>query len=247
MKLEFFSTRAPETVNKEKTKDTVGILKGRIREFQKILYAEGKRSLLIVLQGVDASGKDGLIADAFNGLNPLGVRVAAFKAPSTLERSHDFLWRIHAEAPVRGMIQIFNRSHYEDILVPSVDKTLDEKTINKRYADINNFENMLMNNGTVILKFYLHISPAEQAERLQERKTNPKKFWKHNDDDWKTRSKWDDYMKVYNTIFEKCNTPEWIIVPADQNWYKEYIVASKVCETLEAMNLNYPGMTQTKQ
>ena len=246
MKLSSISTRAPKTLSKEKTKVKTEVLRAQIKDLQKVLYAENKRSLLIVLQGVDASGKDGLVADVFNGLNPLGVRVAAFKAPSTLERSHDFLWRIHAETPARGMIQIFNRSHYEDILVPTVEKLADAKTIEQRYHDINNFETMLHNNGTTVLKFYLHISREEQLERLKERQSNPKKFWKHNDDDWKTRSKWEAYTKVYESIFRKCNAPEWQVVPSDQNWYKEYLVAQKVCDILEAMKLEYPPIPKKK-
>lgn len=246
MKFPSSSTRAPENLSKEKTKAKTELLKAQIHDLQKILYAEGKRSLLIVLQGVDASGKDGLVADVFNGLNPLGVRVAAFKAPSTLERSHDFLWRIHAETPGCGMIQIFNRSHYEDILVPTVEKLCDDKTLAKRYTDINNFESLLQNNGTTILKFYLHISREEQLIRLKERKSNPKKFWKHNDDDWNTRKKWDCYMDAYRSIFNRCKNPEWTIVPSDQNWYKEYIVAQKVCSALEEMKLQYPGLPKKK-
>ncbi len=238
------SSRAPKTFSKEKTKAKTDLLKAQISDYQKILYAEGKRSLLIILQGVDASGKDGLVADVFNGLNPLGVSVSAFKAPSTLERSHDFLWRIHAATPASGMIHIFNRSHYEDILVPTVEKYVDEKALQKRYTDINNFEAMLQNNGIVILKFYLHISREEQSVRLKERKTNPKKFWKHNDDDWKTRRKWDSYMAVYESIFKKCSVPQWTIVPSDQNWYKEYVVAEKVCDALSRMKLKYPTLTK---
>lgn len=236
------STRAPEKLNKEKTKAKTALLITEMASYQKVLFAEGKRSILVVLQGIDGSGKDGLIAGVFSGLNPFGVNVAAFKAPSEEERAHDFLWRVHQECPARGMIQVFNRSHYEDILVPRVNKLLSEKDLAKRMTDINHFETMLQNEGTTILKFYLHISRKEQAERLRERKTNPEKFWKHNDDDWKTRRKWDNYMKAYELLFRKCNTPEWNIVPADQNWYKEYLVALKIRDTLKAMNLQYPSL-----
>lgn len=234
------STRAPGSIDKQKTKERLLAIKKDIAHFQKILYAEGERSLLIVLQGVDASGKDGLINDVFSGLNPFGVNVAAFKAPSTEERSHDFLWRIHQECPAKGMIQIFNRSHYEDILVPSVNKLLDEKVIRRRMADINRFESMLSNEGTTILKFYLHVSRKEQAIRLRERQTNPEKFWKHNDDDWKARRKWDAYMETYEMIFKHCNEVPWEIIPSDQNWYKEYLVALKVRDTLKKMKLQFP-------
>lgn len=234
------TTRAPRSFDKQKTKTRSLQLKREILELQKILYAEGERSLLIVLQGVDASGKDGLIADVFSGLNPFGVSVSAFKSPSKEELAHDFLWRIHQECPERGMIQIFNRSHYEDILVPHVNNLLDDKAIRDRMKDINHFERMLKNEGTTILKFYLHVSREEQAIRLKERKTNPEKFWKHNDDDWKARRKWSGYMEAYEAIFKHCNEIPWQIVPADQNWYKEYLVALKVRDTLRKMKLQFP-------
>lgn len=236
------STRAPETLNKEKTKAKTALLITEMASYQKVLFAEGKRSILVVLQGIDGSGKDGLIADVFTGLNPFGVNVSAFKAPSEEELAHDFLWRIHQECPARGMIQVFNRSHYEDILVPFVNKKLDRKSLSKRMQDINNFEAMLENEGTIVLKFYLHISREEQAVRLRERKTNPQKYWKHNDADWKARRKWDDYMKAYEFIFKECNAPEWLIVPSDQNWYKEYLVALKIRDTLAGMKLKFPTL-----
>lgn len=234
------STRAPEKLNKEKIKAKTALLVTEMAGYQKILFAESRRSILVVLQGIDASGKDGLIANVFTGLNPFGVQVCAFKAPSEEEASHDFLWRIHHDCPPRGMIHVFNRSHYEDILVPRVNKLLSDKEIAQRMKDINHFEAMLKNEGTVILKFYMHISREEQGERLRERKTNPEKHWKHNDDDWKARRKWDDYMDAYELIFKKCNSPEWNIIPADQNWYKEYLVALKIHDTLRKMKLQYP-------
>lgn len=239
-------TRAHKNFVKESTKAKTHVYKKKIAEYQKVFFAEGKYSLLIILQGLDASGKDGLIADVFSGLNPFGVNVAAFKAPTEEERKHDFLWRIHKETPAKGMIHIFNRSHYEDLLVPVVDKLIDKNQIAGRIQDINNFEKLLEDNGTVILKFYLHISREEQHERLLERKTNPKKFWKHNDADWNTRNKWSSYQSAYENIFHNCNKPQWNIIPADQNWYKEYLVAKKVCETLESLKLEYPKFEKTK-
>jgi len=189
-KLSSISTLAPKHLDKEKTKAKTQAMVQKIADHQKVLYAQAKYSILIVLQGIDASGKDGLIADVFTGLNPLGCNVKAFKAPTPEERAHDFLWRIHMQTPERGMIHIFNRSHYEDILVPVVHKEIGNETTKKRIQDINNFESLLQDNGTVILKFYLHISREEQRKRLMERQTNPKKFWKHNDGDWETRKKW---------------------------------------------------------
>lgn len=235
-------TRAPHSLHKQKTKARIEVLKAEIAHLQKILYAEKQHSLLIVLQGIDASGKDGLIADVFSGLNPLGVGVCAFKAPNEVEQAHDFLWRIHPHCPAKGMVQIFNRSHYEDILVPVVNKTLSGKALQHRIADINHFEQMLHNEGTTVLKFYLHISREEQAVRLKERKTNPEKFWKHSDDDWKARRKWDAYMSTYEMIFRKCNAPAWHIIPSDQNWYKEYRVAVIVRNALRRLKPQYPAL-----
>jgi PPK2 family polyphosphate:nucleotide phosphotransferase len=236
------STHAPKSFSKEKFKEKTLHYRKKIAEYQKVFYAEQKYSLLIILQGLDASGKDGLIANVFSGLNPFGCNVAAFKAPTTTELAHDFLWRIHQNTPAKGMIHIFNRSHYEDLLVPVVNKQIDKKTIEHRVRDINNFEKMLEDNGTIILKFYLHISREEQKQRLEERQTNPKKFWKHNDLDWSTREKWDKYQNAYEDIFKDCNNPKWEIVPADQNWYKEYLVSKKVCETMESLKLEYPKL-----
>ena len=240
------STRAPKSLDKEKIKAKTEFLKREIEELQKILFAQAKHSLLIILQGIDASGKDGLIANVFSGLNPHGCNVFAYKAPTDNERAHDFLWRIHQNAPAKGMIHIFNRSHYEDLLVPVVNKTANAKTIKHRIDDINHFEHMLQHNNTHILKFYLHISKEEQKERLTERKTNPKKYWKHNDGDWNTSKKWNDYMKAYRHVFSHCNDPEWTIIPSDQNWYKEFIAAGKVLDALKKMKLEYPGLDEKK-
>jgi PPK2 family polyphosphate:nucleotide phosphotransferase len=239
------STRAPKSANKEKTKVKTELLRKEIAELQKILYAQGKHSLLIILQGIDASGKDGLIANVFSGLNPLGCAVFAYKAPTKDEAAHDFLWRIHKNTPPRGMIHIFNRSHYEDLLVPVVNNQLDKEQVRNRIIDINNFESMLKNNNTHVIKFYLHISKEEQKERLMERKTNPKKFWKHNDGDWATSEKWDSYMQAYDEIFKHCDDPKWNIIPADQNWHKEHLVAKKVFETLCELKLAYPAKAET--
>lgn len=242
MKLSSISTCAPDNLDKEEIKAKTALLREKIAGYQKILFAENKRSLLIIIQGVDASGKDGLIAGVFTGLNPLGVKVAAFKAPGGQEARHDFLWRIHLECPPRGMIQLFNRSHYEDILVPYVNETLEGSALKHRIEDVNAFEKILRHSGTTILKFYLHISRDEQLKRLQERKRNPAKYWKHNDDDWEQRKKWKRYNEAYELLFRKCNEPEWSIIPSDQNWYKEYLVADIVYKTMRKMNLEYPPL-----
>jgi PPK2 family polyphosphate:nucleotide phosphotransferase len=240
------STRAPKGFNKEKTKIETGKLVEKIGELQKIFYASAQKGLLVLIQGLDASGKDGLISTVFKGANPLGTTVHAFKGPTEEELKHDFLWRIHKYIPERGMIQIFNRSHYEDVLITRVENWIDDKTAKKRFTHINNFEDLITDNGTIVLKFYLHISRETQIERLNERKTNPEKFWKHNDDDWKTNQKWNKYMDAYEDVFKNCNEPKWTIVPSDQNWYKEYIVAKKIYETLKDLKLQYPKMAVKK-
>ena len=244
IKITKISTRAPKSLDKEKTKLETEKYIEKIGELQKVFYASAQKGLLIVLQGLDASGKDGLVSKVFKGINPLGCTVHAFKGPTETELKHDFLWRVHKEVPERGMIQIFNRSHYEDVLITRVEKWIDDKTAKRRFEHINNFEKLITENGTVILKFYLHISHEIQTERLSERKTNPEKFWKHNDADWRTNQKWDSYMNVYDDVFKFSNNPEWTIVPADQNWYKEYIVAKKIYETMKNLKLEFPKMVK---
>lgn len=239
-KLDQISTRAPKSLDKESIKNKTIHLLNELKDLQKILYAQSKYSVLIVLQGLDASGKDGVVNKVFSGLNPLGVDVTAFKAPTEEELEHDFLWRIHKAVPSKGNIMIFNRSHYEDVLVPVVEKWIDTKTLNARYEHINNFEKLLMESNTIILKYYLHISPEEQLERLQERKTNPEKFWKHNDGDWDTSKKWDQYRNCYQQIFSNCNKPQWTVVPSDQNWYKEYMITESLIHRLKKLDLQYP-------
>jgi PPK2 family polyphosphate:nucleotide phosphotransferase len=245
-KFQSLSTRAPKDFEKEHIKDKTAHLLQELKELQKVLYAQSGYSVLIILQGLDASGKDGVVNKVFSGLNPLGVNVAAFKVPTAEELSHDFLWRIHKQVPAKGQITIFNRSHYEDVLVPVVEKQVGNKTIESRYDHINNFEKLLIESNTLVLKFYLHISREEQLQRLTERKTNPEKFWKHSDGDWITSQKWDKYMKAYQDIFKKCNTPHWTIVPSDQNWYKEYIIAASLVDKLKKLDLKYPKLEEGK-
>ncbi len=243
IKLKSKSTRAPRHLKKAKIKKEFKKILKELDEYQNLLYAEGKHSILIVVQGMDASGKDGLTRDVFSTMNPQGVRVASFKAPTTEELSHDFLWRIHKNAPEKRMIQIFNRSHYEDILITRVHKLIDEETAKKRMAAINDFERLLTEHGsTHILKFYLHISKKEQASRLKERMHTPRKMWKHNADDLKEAKLWNTYMDVYEDAFKHCNDVPWHIIPADQNWYKSYLVAKELLKTLKGLNMQYPGI-----
>jgi PPK2 family polyphosphate:nucleotide phosphotransferase len=247
IRLKEIDTRAPHGWDKNETKEKLEDIITELDELQNLLYAESKHALLVVIQGMDASGKDGTVRNVFGKLNPQGVLVKSFKAPTPEELSHDFLWRIHTHAPAKGNIQLFNRSHYEDILITRVHKWIDHKTARMRMDAINQFERLLTDhNDTQILKFYLHISPEEQKVRLEERIHDPAKQWKYNDDDLKEAKFWDDYMEMYEDCFLHCNEPAWTIVPADQNWYKEYIIATAVRDTLKALKMQYPGLKKSK-
>jgi PPK2 family polyphosphate:nucleotide phosphotransferase len=214
----------------------------RLHALQYKLYAEDRRSLLIVLQGMDTGGKDGTIRHVMTGLNPQGCKVHPFKAPNTTELDHDFLWRVHARVPPRGEIGIFNRSHYEDVLIVRVHDLVPKKVWAKRYEQINRFERNLVETGTTILKFFLCISKDEQKERLQERLADPSKHWKFNPSDLEERKLWDEYIKAYEAMLTKCSTRQapWFIVPADRKWFRNIVVSEIVCETLEAMDPQLP-------
>lgn len=228
--------------DKDKIKDKTDDLLDEVYEYAKRLYAESKRSVLIVLQGMDASGKDGLTRTLFKEVSPAWVNVHSFKKPTDEEFAHDFLWRIHQCTPKQGMITVFNRSHYEDILVPSVYGYIDEQTIEQRYEQINQFEKHLEANGTTVLKFYLNVSKEKQHQKLMERINTKEKHWKHSDGDWETREKWDDFMNVYETVFEKCNDIPWHIIPCDHNWTKLYTAATILVDTLKDMNPQFPEL-----
>lgn len=245
IKLSEISTKAPERFNKKQVKKELQQLKYELGQLQNLMFAEGKRSLLIIIQGMDASGKDGAVKNVFEAVNPMGCRVIAFKEPSALELKHDFLWRIHQAVPEKGNIHIFNRSHYEDVTIQRVHKMIDHKTLKQRYEHINNFEWLLSESDTTILKFYLHISKEEQLERLQERIKDPEKMWKHNDRDMKEREFWDEYMLAYEDAFRYCSEHvKWDIVPADQNWFKEYFIAKKTVEALKSLKMKFPGLNE---
>ena len=243
LKLKEISTRAPKDWDKQETKEKTAAILEELNELQNLLYAESKRAILVVIQGMDGSGKDGVIRNVFGSLNPQGVTVKSFKAPTAEELSHDFLWRVHSATPSKGMIQIFNRSHYEDILITRVHKWCDDATAKKRMKAINNFEELLVNhNSTSILKFYLHVSPEEQQERLTERIHDATKQWKYNEKDFEEAKLWDIYMEMYEDCFENCNEQPWTIVPSDQNWVKEYIIAKQLRDTLKDLKMQYPGL-----
>ncbi len=229
--------------DKEKAKEQLAKDAGAIDGLQDRLFAEGKHALLVILQGIDCSGKDGTVRAVFNTCGPLGVTVKSYGVPSEVERDHDYLWRVHNACPPKGIIGIFNRSHYEDVLVVKVEKFAGPDAIERRYDEINQFEKLVANSGTRILKFMLNVSKQEQAARLQERVDNPAKQWKFKASDLETRAKWDEYMMAYEMAVARCSTEHapWHIIPADRNWVRNAAIARIVREALEEMNPQYPG------
>ncbi len=213
-----------------------------IDKLQELMYSEDKHRLLIVLQAMDGGGKDGTIRAVFDGVNPQGVRVASFKTPTPEELSHDYLWRIHARTPKRGEIVVFNRSHYEDVLVVRVHNLVKRDVWKKRYQQINNFEKQLADEGTTILKFFLHISLDEQKERFMERLEMPEKHWKFNAGDLEERKLWPEYMKAFEEAISKTSTEwaPWYVVPANRNWYRNMVVASVIADTMKSFKMEYP-------
>ena len=214
----------------------------RIEELQARLYAEHQQSLLVVLQAMDTGGKDGAIRGVFEGVNPQGCEVTSFKQPSTEELDHDFLWRYHERTPRRGMIGIFNRSHYEDVLIVRVQSLVPAAVWEERYAAINAFEELLTRNRTMVLKFYLHISKDEQQRRLQSRLNNPDKNWKFDPADLRQRERWDNYTAAYEDAISRCSTAAapWHVVPANHKWYRNLVIARTIASTLEAMDPHFP-------
>ena len=214
----------------------------RIADLQARLYAEEERALLVVLQGIDAAGKDSTVAHVFRGVNPQGCRVYAFREPSNEEAAHDFLWRYHQDTPGRGMIHVFNRSHYEDVLVVRVKGLVAEERWRSRYDSINDFERMLVREGTTVLKFFLHISKDCQLERFRERLERPDKHYKFSSNDVRERRHWDAYQQAYRDMLAETSTPwaPWYVVPADHKWFRNYVVARTVAGTLDAMGPVWP-------
>ncbi|WFB35200.1 polyphosphate kinase 2 family protein [Kiritimatiellota bacterium B12222] len=213
-----------------------------IANWQYRLYAENKQALLIVLQGIDAAGKDGTIRKVFSVLNPQGTRVRSFKQPTEEEREHDFLWRIHRNTPRHGEVGIFNRSHYEDVLVVRVHDLVPKKVWKSRYTQINQFEKLLSSSGTKVLKFFLYISPEEQKERFQERLDNPEKQWKFSTGDIEQRKYWDDYVDAFQDVLVNCSTPTapWYVIPANRKWYRNWIISEITKKAFEEMNPQIP-------
>ncbi len=234
LKLERFDPRYAAGLERAVAEAEFAQLTTEIDELQELLFGAGTHSLLIVLQGMDTSGKDGTVRKVFSQVSPLGSHVTSFKVPTEEELAHDFLWRVHLRAPAKGMIGIFNRSHYEDVLVVRVHQLVPEAVWRARYRQINEFERTLIQNGTIMLKFFLHISPEEQAERLQEREQDVTKAWKLSAGDWRERQYWSDYMAAYEEALSQCSTAyvPWQIVPADRKWFRNYAIARTVVETL---------------
>jgi len=231
----------PEGADRKEIEKKTKKLQKRLFQLQNLLFAEGKYALLVVLQGMDTSGKDGTVRHVFSCMNPMGVQVKSFKAPTEEEKKHDFLWRVYPKIPAKGMIHVFNRSHYEDILVPTVHKSLDMERIDRRYQVINDFENHLKINGTTILKIFLHISHQEQKARIEKRLNDPEKRWKYDISDTQESKKWDQYQAVYQRLFNECNQPfPWIAIPSDKKWYRNYLIADLLVKTLESFEMKYP-------
>ena len=227
---------------KQEGKKALEKLLARMDELQEMLYAEHKHRLLIVLQGIDTAGKDGTIRAVFGSLNPQGVRVASFKTPAVPELEHDYLWRVHQVVPRTGEIVVFNRSHYEDVLIVRVHSLVPKERWERRYRHINEFERLLVNEGTTILKFFLYIDKDEQKARFQERIDIPRKQWKFNPDDLKERLLWPQYIQAYEEMLNRTSTQwaPWYVVPANANWYRNLVVATTVVEALEKLNPQFP-------
>lgn len=247
IRLSEISTRAPEGLEKEKTKIKRDKLSRRLGQLQHLMYAEEKRSMLVVFQGMDASGKDGATRKVFRYCSPSGVWAYGFKKPSDEEFDHDFLWRVHKLAPGKGRIQVFNRSHYEDVLIQRVHRWIDEEKVDHRINAINQFEQLLQfDNNTRVVKFYMHISQERQKEKLRERIDDPTKNWKHNPADWEEAKLWDEYRFAYEDAINRSTIP-WVIVPSDQRWYRDYFVAKYLVDLMEGFDIQLPVLTEEQK
>ena len=229
-------------VDEEQARATLASDIERLAKLQDVLYAERRHAVLVVLQGMDTSGKDGTVKHVMSGVNPSGCEVVPFKVPTDEEAAHDFLWRVHRVAPRRGHITIFNRSHYEDVIVTRVHRTIPRDVLRPRYRQINAFERILAENGTLVLKFFLHIGKAEQRRRLRERLDTPSKNWKFSEGDLKERALWKHYMAAYEKVLSRCSTryAPWYVIPANHKWYRNLAVAAVVVDAIEGLHPQYP-------
>lgn len=242
IKLKQFDPGYSAGLDKTKTKERTAELGRRIGELQQLLYANSRQAVLLVFQGIDASGKDGVVRSVLADVNPAGVEVANFKVPSEEERAHDFLWRVHRAVPRYGNIGVFNRSHYEGVLAERVLGIVPREVWRERYEQIVDWERMLVANRVVLLKFFLHLSREEQAERFRDRLSNPKKHWKFSPADLEVRERWDDYAEAFEDMLNRTSHPAapWHVVPADRNWFRDHVVADVVVRALEALQLKWP-------
>jgi PPK2 family polyphosphate:nucleotide phosphotransferase len=231
---------------KSEGKQRLAELTVQLDKLQEVLYAENKHKILIVIQAMDTAGKDGTIRAVFEGVNPQGVKVASFKTPTTTEQAHDYLWRVHQVVPAKGELVVFNRSHYEDVLIVAVHKWIDAAECKRRFTQIREFEQLLAEEGTTILKFFLHIDAETQRQRLIERIDDPTKQWKFNPGDLDERKLWLNYMKAYENAIKATSTEyaPWYVVPANRNWYRNLIVASVIVDKLKSLNMEYPQPTE---
>jgi PPK2 family polyphosphate:nucleotide phosphotransferase len=239
-KLKYISTLPDLKYSKKECQKDLKSLQAKLFILQNIFYADNRFGLLIILQGVDTSGKDGTIRHVMTCMNPMGVIVKSFKKPTTEELDHDFLWRVYLHFPAKGNIEIFNRSYYEAILIPSFSEKYSKDIIQHRFQMLDDLEEHLEFNNIHVLKFFLHISKSEQSIRIKERLTKPHKRWKYTKQDTKAGERWDDYLNVYDTIINKCNKKSWNIIPADKRWYRNYAVAKILTDHLESLHLSFP-------
>lgn len=240
IKLSSIFTAPINSISKKEIKKELVELRKNLFELQNKFYADGRFGLLIILQGMDTSGKDGTIRNVFSCMNPQGVQVKSFKKPTEEELKHDFLWRVYPHIPAKGMIQIFNRSYYEDILMPMVGDSLDEESILHRCKFIKSLEKHFALNNIVVLKFYLNISQEEQKIRIKQRLMKPHKRWKYSIEDEKAANQWDSYINAYEMLINNCDDPSWDIIPSDKKWYRNYLVAKILNDKLEKLDLKYP-------
>lgn len=230
-----------KNLSKEEIKEALKKMRKELFELQNKFYADGRFGLLIILQGMDTSGKDGTIRHVFSSMNPQGVQVKSFKKPTEEELNHDFLWRIYPHIPPKGIIQIFNRSYYEDIIMPIIENTNSDNMLMHRCKFIKSLEEHLEQNNITLIKIFLHISKEEQEKRIQERLTKPHKRWKYSKEDTNAAKLWDKYQTAYNSIINNCDNPDWNIIPANKKWYRNYQVAKILTEHLKKLNLKYPN------
>jgi PPK2 family polyphosphate:nucleotide phosphotransferase len=240
MNLKKIKTSPHQKFSQEECNKELSAFHKKLFELQNVFYADARFALLIIIQGVDTSGKDGTIRHVMTCMNPMGVAVKSFKKPTAEESNHDFLWRVYPHFPAKGMIAVFNRSYYEDILVPALEDRLSKKEFHFRCELFNRLEQHLESSNIHVLKFFLHLSKEEQKTRIKERFTQPHKRWKYEKEDAAAADKWAGYMEVYNELINKCSTAKWHIIPADKKWYRNYAVAKIITEHLESLKLKYP-------